>query len=405
MKKITALCVVGLYIILGSPEVGISNTVTLNPIGDTRISTMSSDSDVNYEGASTIQLHGGGVDAGLFQFDLTSIPAGSIIMSATFSIYINSAAGSPYFEFRKLTTPWISSQATWNDAKTGVSWTTAGGDASSIQLGNDDILAADVSKYLIYPSSSVFVSGVQSWVDNPAGNYGIILRREFGDTAQQITFPSTESSINKPILTVEYLPIPTPNTEDTKTSSLNGESNTNFEGDTSAQIHGGGNGTISVDGGLFKFDMSSLYQGTIVTSVTFGIYIESTAGNGYFQINELTKHWLASQATWNNAMTGVPWTTAGGDVSGTVLGNDDILDAESGSYQIYPSNANFVSAVQGWFDDPDSNKGVILRRLYGTTAQQITYTTIEGDSSHRPVLTVNGRALPWPALGTLIVIQ
>lgn len=104
-------------------------------------------------------------------------------------------------------------------------------------------------------------------------------------------------------------------------------------------------------------------------------------------------------------MNNYNWTSPGGDVSSTQLGNNDILDSEVGGYQTYPSSAAFISVVQGWFDDPDSNKGLILRRLYGNTGQYITYTTVEGTSTQRPLLTVNGKALPWPPFGTVITIK
>lgn len=67
----------------------------------------------------------------LIKFDLSSIPAGSLIVSATLSLYLTNdtflgAVSSTYTVYRQLKA-WVEGQATWNIYSTGNNWNTAGG--------------------------------------------------------------------------------------------------------------------------------------------------------------------------------------------------------------------------------------------------------------------------------------
>lgn len=390
------------------------DTLVLNPAADTRISQMTGEADVNFEGQTSTTIHGspsGGayaMDSGLFKFDVSSLSSGVVVTSVTFSIYIEAAAGNAYFNFRELTSDWVSAEATWTLAKTGVPWTTAGGDVSALQLGNVDILTTDIGKYKTYTSNADFVAVVQRWIDSPSYNRGIILRRLFGNESQFITYTSAEgASGQRPKLTIGYIPVPKPITADLRISSLGTESTTNFEGEVSMTLHGSPyDGVKAVDSGLFKFDLKSIPEGTVVTSVTFSVYVEDALGGPFFHLLEVAKrHWNPAQATWTIASTGNPWATLGGDVGVAQLGNDDILTSEIGNYQVFGNNANFVNLVQRWLDDPGTNRGFIMRRTYGNTSQFATLTTMEGPENQRPLLTVNGKPLPWPPSGTVMAIR
>lgn len=87
------------------------------------------------------------------------------------------------------------------------------------------------------------------------------------------------------------------------------------------------------------------------------------------------------------------------------LGNDDILASEIGTYQVFVNDPDFVALVQRWLDDPGTNRGFIMRRTYGNTTQYARLTTMEGPENQRPILTVNGKALPWPPPCTVFVVR
>lgn len=71
---------------------------------------------------------GAAIERALIKFDLSSIPAGAVINSATLSIVPftdNSSNASDYTVYRVLRA-WIETQATWNVYTTGNNWGTAG---------------------------------------------------------------------------------------------------------------------------------------------------------------------------------------------------------------------------------------------------------------------------------------
>ena len=408
-KSLVALC---LALCAGQNAYG--DTLVLNPVADTRISQITGESSMNFNGLTSTTIHGSpgngvyAMDAGLFQFDVSSLPSGVVVTSVTFSIYIEAAAGNAYFNFRELTSDWVSSETTWTLAKTGVPWTAAGGDVSTLQLGNVDILTTDIGKYKTYASNSDFVTIVQRWIDSPSYNCGIILRRLNGSTAQYATYTSVEGNVaQRPKLTIGYIPVPAPVTADVRISSLGTESTTNFEGQASMTLHGSPyEGVKAVDTGLFKINLKSIPEGTVVTSVTFSVYVEDTFGGPFFHLLEVAKrHWNPAQATWITASTGNPWTTQGGDVGAAQLGNDDIITSEIGTYQVFVNDPDFVALVQRWLDDPGTNRGFIMRRTYGNTTQYAKLTTMEGPENQRPILTINGKPLPWPPPCTVFVVR
>lgn len=71
--------------------------------------------------------------------------------------------------------------------------------------------------------------------------------------------------------------------------------------------------------GLVKFDISNLIcYATLVRSAT--LRMQRTSGTDQpISLYSLTNNWSENQATWNNRLTGTPWTIAGGDYNGSQL--------------------------------------------------------------------------------------
>jgi hypothetical protein len=65
----------------------------------------------------------------ILKFDLSSIPAGSPVVSATMGLYLTQGSGSSVLtDVHRVTASWAHDSTTWNERQTGVSWTTPGGD-------------------------------------------------------------------------------------------------------------------------------------------------------------------------------------------------------------------------------------------------------------------------------------
>jgi hypothetical protein len=140
-------------------------TYTLASIADTKVVAQAPTS--NYGTATSFDVqayYASGRQRGLIGFDLSSIPVGSTINSATFSAYYYSyysagldPAGRTYYLYRN-TGSWTETGATWNN-KPG--YTTSQG-ASTTMPGSFGWVSWNVKDI------------VQSWV-NGATNYGLLM--------------------------------------------------------------------------------------------------------------------------------------------------------------------------------------------------------------------------------------
>ena len=137
---------------------------------------------------------GPGARRGLMRFDLSAIPAGSTINSVTLRLQVNragqNAANSDPFSLHRLTADWgegtsntgasgsgaaaTTGDATWThrffDTDT---WGTAGGDFVASPSNTTALVTSGSDSF---PSSPAMVADVQAWLDDPANNFGWLLR-------------------------------------------------------------------------------------------------------------------------------------------------------------------------------------------------------------------------------------
>ncbi|MBO0807216.1 MAG: DNRLRE domain-containing protein, partial [Actinobacteria bacterium] len=79
-------------------------------------------------------------------------------------------------------------------------------------------------------------------------------------------------------------------------------------------------------------------------------------GSATYDAHALTQDFTAGGASWNNASSGTPWTTAGGTYDATVTGSNTGLTNDP-NRQLWP----VTSTVQGWVTTPASEHGLLLR--------------------------------------------
>ncbi|WP_345654406.1 golvesin C-terminal-like domain-containing protein [Streptomyces siamensis] len=107
-----------------------------------------------------------------------------------------------------------------------------------------------------------------------------------------------------------------------------------------------------------KFTTSSIpTTATVLESRLFMWGAETTTDtNGaIYELHGLNRDFTETQATWNNATTSTPWTTAGGDFSGTV--SDTIAQVSEVGRHWWDA----TSLTQGWIKTPTSNKGALIK--------------------------------------------
>ena len=162
---------------------------------------------------------------GLLAFDIAgTIPAGSTITAVSLSMNMSmTPTGAVTIELHKLLADWgegtshapmgegDGAPATPNDATwrhrffDSVFWTTQGGDFSATVSASQSV---GVTGHYTW-SSAQMVADVQSWLDNPASNFGWLVLGDETAPATSKRFDTRESA-SPPILTIEFRVAPSP---------------------------------------------------------------------------------------------------------------------------------------------------------------------------------------------------
>jgi len=167
-------------------------SVTLTPNdNDVRIGTFAPNSNRHFEDILSVYNGGAGNDQrSLLQFDLSTIPAGQTIDFAVLTVWRDSQIwgggdnGLPTNVYR-VTTPWVNTEVTWNDASAGNPWTTPGGDfvgTTGLPLINpyatnmlNIVASGGPDNSGIFPLFFVVTPLVSEWYSGASPNNGLIL--------------------------------------------------------------------------------------------------------------------------------------------------------------------------------------------------------------------------------------
>lgn len=196
-------------------------SVTLTPSKDT---TIYGNGDADLSNAKGLSIFAGRSGKGrtmrgLMQFSLVGqIPAGSTINSVTLTLAINTPhSNAVTLELRRLQADWgegtsqapsggggggaaAAGDATWKARFLGTStWTTPGGDFATSISGSQ--VASGTSGDVVF-SSAGLTADVQGWLDNPATNFGWLIKAQ-DELLAAVRFFSREGPV-KPSLVITY---------------------------------------------------------------------------------------------------------------------------------------------------------------------------------------------------------
>jgi hypothetical protein len=193
-------------------------TASLTPVADAYIDGKKT--TTNFGAAASLTVNGNPDDAALLRFDLSSIPAGSTLRSATLSLNITGASTNTY-EIYELKRNWSESQVTWKKANSSANWQSAGAqgslDRGSTVLGTIHSTAAGTS---IINLTTAGVAAVQGWINNPATNFGFVIEDYANANKDDLVFSSKEAAVaNRPKLQLVYDPPATTSFAATRTAS------------------------------------------------------------------------------------------------------------------------------------------------------------------------------------------
>ncbi len=170
--------------------------------------------DSNNFGASAILKinNSSGEEASLLQFDLSGIPSGAEILSASLELWLEGgvAVDTGVIDLHRLTQAWVEGDkdgqappagagATYNSYNGQTNWASAGGDFVALPLDSTTIKTLTPAWYQwdLTPTA-------QDWVSGTASNEGLLLRASAGNV-QKIFFTSSDgAAAQRPKLTVAY---------------------------------------------------------------------------------------------------------------------------------------------------------------------------------------------------------
>ena len=141
----------------------------------------------------------------LVHFDLSTIPAGQIIISATLKLYSWALTGNTTTEVYKETDLWTETGATHNTTDGTIAW---GGSAGGFGYGmtqGSNVLDTTVVNGINQWFDWNVTSAVQDWYQNPSANHGLlVIRKTYGGSGFKCY--AREHGGGAPLLTVVYAP-------------------------------------------------------------------------------------------------------------------------------------------------------------------------------------------------------
>lgn len=166
-----------------------------------------------------------GIRRAVFAFDLTSVPVGSVVLSAEFRLTMDrTLASAGPMTLHRVTASWGEGASMFNDPFAGggqgapaqandctwlhrffptTLWASPGGDFDAAGLATTTVSGSGPYQW---GSTSALVSLVQSWVNNPSTNFGWLLQGDeaTAPTARRFWTREAASAANRPHLIVTY---------------------------------------------------------------------------------------------------------------------------------------------------------------------------------------------------------
>jgi hypothetical protein len=167
---------------------------------------------------------GGAIRRALIKFDVSTIPAGATITSASLRLNMSKTNnGAQTMILKRLTADWgegtsnadanegsgapsTTGDATWiHRFSATASWATPG---AATDVAGPTSASASINSIGAYTWSSTpqMVADVQGWLNNPASNFGWILigEEESSGTSKRFDSREHETTANRPRLTIQY---------------------------------------------------------------------------------------------------------------------------------------------------------------------------------------------------------
>ena len=152
---------------------------------------------INFGKATTLSIRSNDGVASLLRFDLSAIPSGAQVLRAYLSLYpaIRTDAQMVNAEIYRLKRSWTETEATWQQARSTEPWAQPGANGPADRSLQPELVApvASLNKWKGFDLTSL----VQFWSDNPAQNYGLLVK---GGSGASVAYSFVASEAVDPAL-------------------------------------------------------------------------------------------------------------------------------------------------------------------------------------------------------------
>jgi serine protease AprX len=361
-------------------------TMTLNPVADTELDEAEPNvSDGSATSIDTVPSPAGKRAYGAVLFDLSNIPTGSTVTTATLGIYVLTARTSHSDPVHVMTAVWTES-ATWSK-RDGVNTWTSG------SFGSNDYAATALGT--IVPSTTGFktldvTSTVANWVNGSVANRGLLIRSTGTDTGGA-GYATHESANNKPYLSVTYMgPCPPPDTGFVTWATAVG----------TVTPMGFTNGAVIYDSALGP--NGTFGYGNKVKGAFGGFTAEVTPGNRISKVELVLKAYISKATT----KTIKYQTYINGTKVGEVLPSASIFSSAVGAANANQFDLDITGSRTWQWTDFDNNLQVLIDQSQLGSGEIMYY-----DAIGLRVTSTPGAAIPGDtsgdssALATLVTNQ
>ena len=180
-----------------------AETAVLTSVQDTYIKLGETGNNFGVSTQLIVDRESGDLQRALVQFDLSSIPVGAIIHSATLNMEATAIDGLLNLHVYQVLEGWAegtangtSDDANWTNRDTGTAWTTAGGYFNGTAI---DSISTDATGQHSWTITTL----VQDWIDGTDANYGVVIASPDGGGNRTVTYDSREGAI-APELIIHY---------------------------------------------------------------------------------------------------------------------------------------------------------------------------------------------------------
>ena len=143
---------------------------------------------------------------------------------------------------------------------------------------------------------------------------------------------------------------------------------------------------------LLRYELTSLPTYAVINEATLSLYADSwqttaeTKTSLTVGVYEVLRDWAAGQATWANALTGVPWGVPGCSSTtsdrAAVAADEALVNALGQWYDF-----DLTALVQKWVQNPASNHGIVLKS-FSSPAGVLFRSADHGGMAQRPKLVI-----------------